>query len=147
VPEALDGALGDPGALLGELREKVPLIAAFFLGCFVIGAYWWANHRFVSRLAAVDSRYILLTVLYLTFVALLPFPTGLVGEFPTNDLHGILRDQHGRGQHDGGGALRSRVASAPPARGNATRGVCLDVADVAIAGAALHPLHSSGQYA
>jgi uncharacterized membrane protein len=86
VPEALDGARDDPVALLTELRDKVPLLAAFFLGCFVIGAYWWANHRLVAMLVAFDSRYIVLTVVYLTFIALLPFPTGLVGEFPTNPI-------------------------------------------------------------
>ena len=86
VPEALDGADTDPGALLAELRDKVPLIAAFFLGCFVIGSYWAAHHRFVARLAVVDLRFVFLTVVYLSFIALLPFPTGLVGEFPQNPI-------------------------------------------------------------
>jgi TMEM175 potassium channel family protein len=49
---------------------------AFFIGCFVIGSYWVAHHRFVSRLAAVDRGFLSLTVVYLAFVALLPFPTG-----------------------------------------------------------------------
>jgi uncharacterized membrane protein len=86
VPEALDGRSGDPGALLDVLREKVPLLAAFFLGCFVIGSYWTAHHRFMARMAAVDPGFAFLTVVYLTFIALLPFPTGLVGEFPQNPI-------------------------------------------------------------
>jgi uncharacterized membrane protein len=86
VPDMLGGARDDPAALLEVFREKVPLLAAFFLGCFVIGAYWSAHHRFIARLAAVDQRFVLLTVVYLTFVALLPFPTGLVGEFPSNPI-------------------------------------------------------------
>jgi uncharacterized membrane protein len=86
VPEALDGARDDPAALLQALREKLPLLAAFFLGCLVIGSYWVANHRFVSALAAVDRGFVLLTVVYLTFVALLPFPIGVLGEFTRNPV-------------------------------------------------------------
>ena len=104
VPEALDGTDTDPGALLAELRDKVPLIAAFFLGCFVIGSYWAAHHRFVARLAVVDLRFVFLTVVYLSFIALLPFPTGSWASSRRPDLHRRVRRQHGRGQHDGGSA-------------------------------------------
>jgi uncharacterized membrane protein len=86
VPESIDGASGDAGALLETLRDKVPLLAAFFLGCFIIGAYWTAHHRFMAQLKAVDLRFVFLTVVYLTFIALLPFPIGLIGEFPENPI-------------------------------------------------------------
>ena len=87
VPDQLAGAAArDPGAMLDILSDKLPLVAAFFIGCFVIGSYWVAHHRFMTWLGAVDSGFIGLTVVYLAFVALLPFPTGVLGEFGDNPI-------------------------------------------------------------
>jgi uncharacterized membrane protein len=86
VPETIEGASDDPAALLGAFADKGPLIFAFFLGCYVIGFYWAAHHRFMSWLDAVDRGFVLLTVVYLAFVALLPFPTGVLGEFGENPI-------------------------------------------------------------
>jgi uncharacterized membrane protein len=91
VPDPIRGAAADdPGALLEVLGDKVPLIAAFFVGCFVIGSYWAAHHRFMSWLAAVDPGFVGLTVVYLAFVALLPFPTSVLGEFGDNPISAVL---------------------------------------------------------
>jgi uncharacterized membrane protein len=87
VPDPIEGAAADdPAALLDVLGDKLPLLAAFFIGCFVIGSYWAAHHRFLSMLAAVDRTFVILTVVYLAFVALLPFPTGVLGEFGNNPI-------------------------------------------------------------
>jgi uncharacterized membrane protein len=86
VPETIQGAGDDPAVLLNAFGDRAPLIAAFFLGCFVIGSYWAAHHRFMARLGAVDRGFVALTVVYLTFVALLPFPTGVLGKFPENPI-------------------------------------------------------------
>jgi|Tabmets5t2r1_1033131.scaffolds.fasta_scaffold05448_4 uncharacterized membrane protein len=87
VPEPIAGpAADDPGTLLDLLGDKLPLVAAFFVGCFVIGSYWVAHHRFMTRLAAVDPGFVGLTVVYLAFVALLPFPTAVLGEFGDNPI-------------------------------------------------------------
>jgi uncharacterized membrane protein len=60
----------------------------------VIGSYGADHHRFFSRLGAVDRSFIALTVVYLAFVALLPFPTGVLGEFGDNPgVGGRLRGQ------------------------------------------------------
>ena len=86
VPETIEGAAEDPAAMLDALGDKGPLIFAFFLGCYVIGSYWAAHHRFMTWLAAVDRGFVALTVVYLSFVALLPFPTGVLGEFGDNPI-------------------------------------------------------------
>jgi uncharacterized membrane protein len=72
--------------MLDALGDKGPLIFAFFLGCYVIGTDWAAHHRFMTWLAAVDRGFVALTVVYLSFVALLPFPTGVLGEFGENPI-------------------------------------------------------------
>jgi uncharacterized membrane protein len=86
VPETIGGAPDDPGALLAAFDDKGPLLFAFFLGCYTIGFCWAAHHRFMSWLDAVDRGFVLLTVVYLAFVALLPFPTGVLGEFGENPV-------------------------------------------------------------
>jgi uncharacterized membrane protein len=85
VPETIEGAAEDPAAMLDALGDKVPLIFAFFLGCYVIGSYWTAHHRFMTWLEAVDRGFVALSI-YLSFVALLPFPTGVLGEFGENPI-------------------------------------------------------------
>jgi uncharacterized membrane protein len=86
VPETIDGAADDPAAMLDAFNDKGPLIFAFFLGCYVIGSYWAAHHRFMAWLTVVDRGFVTLTVVYLSFVALLPFPTGVLGEFGENPI-------------------------------------------------------------
>jgi uncharacterized membrane protein len=86
VPGTVEGARDDPAALLGAFADKGPLIFAFFPGCYVIGLYWAAHHCFMSWLEAVDRGFVVLTVVYLAFVALLPFPTGVLGEFGQNPI-------------------------------------------------------------
>ena len=59
VPETIEGAAEDPAAMLGALGDKGPLIFAFFLGCYVIGSYWAAHHRFMSRYRPAEvGRYL-----------------------------------------------------------------------------------------
>ena len=56
----------------------------FFVGFAVIGRYWLAHHRFVAVLRAVDTRLMTVNLVYLAFVAFLPFPTALVGRYEEN---------------------------------------------------------------
>jgi uncharacterized membrane protein len=72
--------------LARALEDKLPGLTAFVIGFLVIGFYWVAQHQFMARLAAVDGPFIALTVVYLLFIAFLPFPTGLLGEYFENPL-------------------------------------------------------------
>ena len=56
----------------------------FFVGFAVIGRYWLAHHCFVAVLRAVDARLMTVNLVYLAFVAFLPFPTALVGRYEEN---------------------------------------------------------------
>jgi uncharacterized membrane protein len=67
--------------VLWDLRQE---FATFFVGFAVIGRYWLAHHRFVAVLKAVDSRLLTLNLIYLAFIAFLPFPTALVGRYEQN---------------------------------------------------------------
>jgi uncharacterized membrane protein len=71
----------DDGALLDALGDELSKITMFFITFLVIGNYWLAHHRFVASLRAVDSRFVLLHLGYLAFIAFLPFPAAVLGEF------------------------------------------------------------------
>jgi uncharacterized membrane protein len=67
--------------VLWDLRQE---FATFFAGFAVIGRYWLAHHRFVAVLKAADTRLMMLNLVYLAFIAFLPFPTALVGRYEQN---------------------------------------------------------------
>src|SRR5262249_33874922 len=46
-----------------------------------IGLYWLSHHRFFTKLAAVDVRFMKLNLVYLAAIAFMPFPTALVGTY------------------------------------------------------------------
>jgi uncharacterized membrane protein len=77
---------GDQGELLSDLGDLVPELFSFFLSFAVIGRYWVAHHQFFARLRAVDRGLIGINLVYLAFVAFLPFPTGLLGNYFENPI-------------------------------------------------------------
>lgn len=81
--------LKDPDSV-GELADALNNISSSFISFFisfaVIGRYWVAHHQFFSRLRAIDRGLIGLNLVYLGFIAFLPFPTALLGSYFENPL-------------------------------------------------------------
>lgn len=81
--------LSDPdsvGELADALNDDLGSFISFLISFAVIGRYWFAHHVFCARLAAIDVRLIGFNLIYLLFVAFLPFPTGLLGNYFENPL-------------------------------------------------------------
>jgi uncharacterized membrane protein len=72
--------------LADALNDLTPNFISFFISFVVIGRYWMAHHLFVSLLGAMDQTFIFLNLIYLAFIAFLPFPTALLGEYFENPL-------------------------------------------------------------
>jgi len=84
VPHLSDGdSVGDLGDALNDLS---PELISFFISFAVIGRYWLAHHQSFSLLEAMDGAFIGLNLIYLAFIAFLPFPTALLGEYFENPL-------------------------------------------------------------
>jgi uncharacterized membrane protein len=84
VPELKDeDSVGDLADALGDNSAS---FVSFFISFLVIGRYWVAHHRFFSLLKEMDQGLVGLNLLYLLFVAFLPFPTALLGNFFENPL-------------------------------------------------------------
>jgi uncharacterized membrane protein len=93
VPE-LGAQGGDERALIDALGDLLPEIVSFVISFAVIGRYWLAHHHTFARLAALDYGLIGWNLLYLAFIAFLPFPTALLGSYFENPisvaLYGLL---------------------------------------------------------
>jgi uncharacterized membrane protein len=81
--------LGDSDSvseLADVLSDDIGSFISFVISFAVIGRYWVAHHSMFSRLAAVDGGMIGVNLVYLMFVAFLPFPSGLLGNYFENPL-------------------------------------------------------------
>lgn len=61
--------------------QAAPLVT-FALAFFLVASAWWQHHRIVARLAWFEPGLTVLNLLFLAGVALVPFPTSLVGADP-----------------------------------------------------------------
>ena len=63
---------------------KLPAFGAYIVAFLWVAFYWRANHRFTATLRGASSRYILMVLLYLGFVAMLPFFASMLGQYGGN---------------------------------------------------------------
>ncbi len=84
VPDLRDG--GSVGELWDDFGDLYPEVISFFISFAVIGRYWVAHHRFFARVEALNYRLVWQNLIYLGFVAFLPFPTALLGNYFHNPL-------------------------------------------------------------
>lgn len=66
--------------LTGALLALWPKVFAFALSFLVIGNYWITHHRTFEYIIRSDGRLLQLNLLFLLFIAFLPFPTAVLGE-------------------------------------------------------------------
>ena len=66
------------------MLAKLPAFGAYIVAFLWVAFYWRANHRFTATLRGASSRYILMVLLYLGFVAMLPFFASMLGQYGGN---------------------------------------------------------------
>jgi uncharacterized membrane protein len=86
----LTGDPSSPASMLRALDDLLPQLVAFGVAFTLLATYWLAHHSFVARLDAIDGRLMTTNLVYLAFVALLPFPTSLIGEHEANPISGVV---------------------------------------------------------
>jgi uncharacterized membrane protein len=74
----------DGSHLLGELLKERQMVLAYFVAFMTIGAVWIEHTALVDALDHVDGVFMRLNLLLLLFVAFLPLPTGLMGEYASD---------------------------------------------------------------
>ncbi len=78
IPE---GTLHRNAELLEALRELTPRLVAYGMTFAVVGLSWLVHWRRYAVIRTVDGRLPNLNLCYLAFIAILPFPTALLGDY------------------------------------------------------------------
>jgi uncharacterized membrane protein len=78
VPEIVGTATNE--AVAAAVGDLAPRIFAYALSFAVVGLFWLAHWRRYLLIEHVDEGLVLLNIILLGFVALIPFPTALLGE-------------------------------------------------------------------
>lgn len=73
-------------ALLHELGHLLPKFLGFIVSFMFIGLYWTIHHRMFGFVTAYDRRLLVLNLVFLFFIALMPFSTGFYSEYSSGDL-------------------------------------------------------------
>jgi uncharacterized membrane protein len=76
----------DERELWDALADMEAAYVSFFISFVVIGRYWIAHHQFFRLLSKLDYGLIWINMIYLAFVAFLPFPTALLGTYFENPV-------------------------------------------------------------
>jgi uncharacterized membrane protein len=82
VPEIEDA--GSNQEMWDGVLAKLPAFGAYIVAFLWVAFYWRANHRFTATLRGASGRYILMVLLYLGFVAMLPFFASMLGQYGGN---------------------------------------------------------------
>lgn len=75
-----EGHVGSDHELMGALAALTPRFVAFVVSFAVIGMYWFAHHRMFGYIERFNGGLAALNLVFLFFVALLPFLTAVLGE-------------------------------------------------------------------
>lgn len=83
VPTLVDPSNGHE--LMNKLWASWPLFRSYYISFTILAMYWIAHHGLFHLFAKHASRTItLLNILFLCLIALIPFSTHLIGQYPLN---------------------------------------------------------------
>lgn len=74
-------------ALLRSLGDLIPKFIGFIISFFLIGLYWTIHHRMFSFVTRLSRKLLLLNLIFLFFIALMPFSTGFYSEYAGHELY------------------------------------------------------------
>jgi len=73
-------------AILNSLGHLIPKFIGFIISFMLIGLYWTVHHRMFGFVVNYTPRLLWLNLFFLFFIVLMPFSTGLYGEYTGPDL-------------------------------------------------------------
>lgn len=76
IPDRAVAALLPPA-----LDDILPQLLSYFLSFAVIVLFWFRHHDLFGRVHTHDVGFVVLNMVFLAFIAVLPFPTELVGKY------------------------------------------------------------------
>ncbi|HET7325212.1 MAG TPA: TMEM175 family protein [Halococcus sp.] len=88
VPDAPAAALPE------ELHALIPQFLSFAISFLAIGSYWIAHHRLFRYITAHNQGLVFRNLLFLLFVALMPFSSALLGEYDDQQVAVVVYAIH-----------------------------------------------------
>jgi uncharacterized membrane protein len=79
-------APADGREALAALAALGPKFLGYLLSFFFIAVFWVNHHRFFRLVQRVDNGLLWLNILLLLALSFVPFPTGMIGEYPSNPV-------------------------------------------------------------
>ena len=80
----LDTPDASTGELAAALVDQLPQLVTFVLAFALVANLWWQHHKLVALFQVVEPGMVGIILALLGAVALVPFPTSLVGNAPTD---------------------------------------------------------------
>ncbi|EQA36460.1 PF06736 family protein [Leptospira inadai serovar Lyme str. 10] len=80
----------EPDRLFQATLGQLPKLFAFILSFLIVGQYWVAHHSMLNLIKRVDHASLWLNLLLLLFVCFIPYPAGILGEYPYSQFAIIL---------------------------------------------------------
>lgn len=80
----LDIRLPDVVPSLAMLWSQSARMGVFLLTFWIVGTYWVAHHMILGFAKTVDRRLLYLNLLLLLCIVLIPLPTKMLAEYPSN---------------------------------------------------------------
>jgi uncharacterized membrane protein len=74
----------------GDLAPVVPQVLAFLLSFGIVANFWWHHHHLLARVGGIESGFVALNLALLGAVALVPFPTELIGHQPVEPVTALV---------------------------------------------------------
>jgi len=84
IPELHDNV--SDKALLQSLAHLIPKFIGFIVSFMMIGLYWTVHHRMFGFVTGYSTKLLVLNLVFLFFVALMPFSTGFYSEYAGPDM-------------------------------------------------------------
>jgi uncharacterized membrane protein len=72
------------------LDDVVPQLLSYFISFAVIVLFWFRHHALFGRVHTHDARFVALNMVFLAFIAVLPFPTELVGKYGEQSISVVV---------------------------------------------------------
>ena len=72
------------------LDDIVPQLVSYFISFAVIVLFWFRHHALFDRVHTHDARFVALNMVFLAFIAVLPFPSELLGKYGDETISVVI---------------------------------------------------------
>ncbi|MES1222819.1 MAG: TMEM175 family protein [Bacteroidota bacterium] len=72
--------------LLKSLGHLIPKFMGFLISFILVGIYWVLHHRMFGFVTSYNRKLLILNLIFLFFIAFMPFSTGFYGEYSGPEL-------------------------------------------------------------